>query len=220
MIVELKKVSKEYGQNGTRFTAVREADFRVGEGDFVAIVGPSGSGKSSLLHLAGCLDRPTSGSVLIDGVAVDKLTDAELSHVRRERIGFVFQQFYLNEAMTAVQNVLLPLELARVKGRRELAREALAAVGLEAKESSYPSQLSGGEQQRVAIARALVNSPELLLADEPTGSLDTESGRNVLELMEGLRAARGLALVVVTHDASVAARAEKRVAIRDGRIIT
>jgi putative ABC transport system ATP-binding protein len=220
MIVELKKVSKEYGQNGTRFTAVREADFRVGEGDFVAIVGPSGSGKSSLLHLAGCLDRPTSGSVLIDGVAVDKLTDAELSHVRRERIGFVFQQFYLNEAMTAVQNVLLPLELARVKGRRELAREALAAVGLEARESSYPSQLSGGEQQRVAIARALVNSPELLLADEPTGSLDTESGRNVLELMEGLRAARGLALVVVTHDASVAARAEKRVAIRDGRIIT
>ncbi len=218
MIVELKKVSKEYGQNGTRFTAVRDANFRVDERDFVAIVGPSGSGKSSLLHLVGCLDRPTSGSVLVDGVAVEALTDAEQSRVRRERIGFVFQQFHLNDAMTAVQNVLLPLELARAKGRRELARAALEAVGLETKEKSYPSQLSGGEQQRVAIARALVNSPELLLADEPTGSLDSESGKHVLGLMEGLHASRGLALVVVTHDPSVAARATRRVTIQDGRV--
>ena len=218
MIVELKKVSKEYGQNGTRFTAVRDANFRVDERDFVAIVGPSGSGKSSLLHLVGCLDRPTSGSVLVDGVAVEALTDAEQSRVRRERIGFVFQQFHLNDAMTAVQNVLLPLELARAKGRRELARAALEAVGLETKEKSSPSQLSGGEQQRVAIARALVNSPELLLADEPTGSLDSESGKHVLGLMEGLHASRGLALVVVTHDPSVAARATRRVTIQDGRV--
>ncbi len=218
MIVELKKVSKEYGQNGTRFVAVRDIDFRVQSGDYLSIVGPSGSGKSSLLHLVGCLDRPTSGSVLVDGVAAETLSDAELSRVRRDRIGFVFQQFYLNEAMTALQNVLLPLELARTKGRVELARAALADVGLCEKEKSYPSQLSGGEQQRCAIARALVNSPEILLADEPTGSLDSESGRSVLELMECLHAARGLALVIVTHDPAIAARAKTHVAIHDGRM--
>jgi putative ABC transport system ATP-binding protein len=218
MIVELKKVSKEYGQNGLRFWAVRDADFKVSSGDFVSIVGPSGSGKSSLLHLAGCLDRPTAGSVLVDGVAVDRLSDAELSRVRRDRIGFIFQQFYLNDAMTALQNVLLPLELAHAKDRVERARAALADVGMVDKEKSYPSQLSGGEQQRCAIARALVNSPELLLADEPTGSLDSESGKNVLQLMEGLHAARGLALVIVTHDPSVAARARTHITIHDGRI--
>jgi putative ABC transport system ATP-binding protein len=218
MIVELKKVSKEYGQNGLRFWAVRDADFKVSSGDFVSIVGPSGSGKSSLLHLAGCLDRPTAGSVLVDGVAVDRLSDAELSRVRRDRIGFIFQQFYLNDAMTALQNVLLPLELAHAKDRVERARAALGDVGLADKAKSYPSQLSGGEQQRCAIARALVNSPELLLADEPTGSLDSESGKNVLQLMEGLHAARGLALVVVTHDPSVAARARTHITIHDGRI--
>ena len=218
MIVELKKVSKEYGQNGLRFWAVRDADFKVSSGDFVSIVGPSGSGKSSLLHLAGCLDRPTAGSVLVDGVAVDRLSDAELSRVRRDRIGFIFQQFYLNDAMTALQNVLLPLELAHTKDRVERARAALGDVGLADKAKSYPSQLSGGEQQRCAIARALVNSPELLLADEPTGSLDSESGKNVLQLMEGLHAARGLALVVVTHDPSVAARARTHITIHDGRI--
>ena len=218
MIIELKKVSKQYGQNGMSFWAVRDADFRVATGDFLSIVGPSGSGKSSLLHLVGCLDRPTSGSVLVDGVAVDRLSDAELSHVRRDRIGFVFQQFYLNDAMTALQNVLLPLELARTKGRVELARAALADVGLCDKEKSYPSQLSGGEQQRCAIARALVNSPEILLADEPTGSLDSESGKSVLQLMECLHTTRGLALVVVTHDPSVAARAQAHISIHDGRI--
>jgi putative ABC transport system ATP-binding protein len=218
MIVELKKVSKEYGQNGLRFWAVRDADFKVSSGDFVSIVGPSGSGKSSLLHLAGCLDRPTAGSVLVDGVAVDRLSDAELSRVRRDRIGFIFQQFYLNDAMTALQNVLLPLELAHAKDRVERARAALGDVGLADKAKSYPSQLSGGEQQRCAIARALVNSPELLLADEPTGSLDSESGKNVLQLMEGLHAARGLALVIVTHDPSVAARARTHITIHDGRI--
>jgi putative ABC transport system ATP-binding protein len=218
MIIELKKVSKEYGQNGTRFTAVRDVDFRVASGDFLSIVGPSGSGKSSLLHLVGCLDRPTSGSVFVDGDAVERLSDAELSRVRRERIGFVFQQFYLNDAMTTLQNVLLPLELARVKGRLGLARGALGAVGLGEKERNYPSQLSGGEQQRCAIARALVNSPELLLADEPTGSLDSESGKHVLQLMEGLRDARGLALVIVTHDPTVAARAKTHISIHDGRV--
>jgi putative ABC transport system ATP-binding protein len=218
MNIELRKVSKAYGQNGTRFVAVRDVDFRVSSGDFISIVGRSGSGKSSLLHLVGCLDRPTSGSVLVDGVAVEKLSDAELSRVRRDRIGFVFQQFYLNDAMTTLQNVLLPLELAHVRGRSDRARAALADVGLCGKEKSYPSQLSGGEQQRCAIARALVNSPEILLADEPTGSLDSESGRNVLELIECLRNTRGLALVVVTHDPTVAARAETHVRIHDGRM--
>lgn len=218
MIIELENVSKQYGQNGVSFWAVRDANFRVASGDFVSIVGPSGSGKSSLLHLVGCLDRPTSGSVLVDGVAAEKLSDAELSHVRRERIGFVFQQFYLNDAMTALQNVLLPLELARKRGRVEIARAALRDVGLCDKEKSYPSQLSGGEQQRCAIARALVNSPEILLADEPTGSLDSASGKSVLELMECLHDSRGLALVVVTHDPSVAARAATHVEIHDGRM--
>ncbi len=218
MIVELKNVSKEYGRNGTRFVAVRDVDFRVSSGDFVSIVGPSGSGKSSLLHLVGCLDRPTAGSVLVDGQPTDKLSDTELSRVRRDRLGFVFQQFYLNDAMTALQNVLLPLELARVKGRVEMARVALADVGLCGKESNYPSQLSGGEQQRCAIARALVNSPEILLADEPTGSLDSASGKSVLELMECLHTTRGLALVIVTHDPAVAARAHQHIAIHDGRV--
>ncbi len=218
MIVELKKVSKEYGRNGTRFVAVRDADFRVESGDYLSIVGPSGSGKSSLLHLVGCLDRPSSGSVLVDGVATHRLSDAELSRVRRDRLGFVFQQFHLNEAMTALQNVLLPLELARVRGRVERARAALADVGLCGKESNYPSQLSGGEQQRCAIARALVNAPEVLLADEPTGSLDSASGKSVLELMECLHTTRGLALVIVTHDPAVAARAAKHVVIHDGRV--
>lgn len=218
MIVELKKVSKEYGRNGTRFVAVRDVDFRVASGDYLSIVGPSGSGKSSLLHLVGCLDRPSSGSVLVDGVATDRLSDAELSRVRRDRLGFVFQQFHLNEAMTALQNVLLPLELARVKGRVERARAALADVGLCGKESNYPSQLSGGEQQRCAIARALVNAPEVLFADEPTGSLDSASGKSVLELMECLHTTRGLALIVVTHDPAVAARAAKHVVIHDGRV--
>ncbi len=218
MIVELKNVSKEYGRNGTRFVAVRDVDFRVSSGDFVSIVGPSGSGKSSLLHLVGCLDRPTAGSVLVDGQPTDKLSDTELSRVRRDRLGFVFQQFYLNDAMTALQNVLLPLELARVKGRVEMARAALADVGLCGKESNYPSQLSGGEQQRCAIARALVNSPEILLADEPTGSLDSASGKSVLELMECLHTTRGLALVIVTHDPAVAARAHQHIAIHDGRV--
>jgi putative ABC transport system ATP-binding protein len=156
--------------------------------------------------------------VLVDGVAIERLSDAQLSRVRRDRIGFVFQQFYLNDAMTAVQNVLLPLELARAKGRVELARAALADVGICGKELNYPSQLSGGEQQRCAIARALVNSPDILLADEPTGSLDSESGKSVLKLMECLHDARGLALVVVTHDASVAARATVHVTIHDGRV--
>ena len=218
MMIELKRVSKEYGHNGVRVPVVREVSFRVEAGDFLSIVGPSGSGKSTLLHLIGCLDRPSSGSVLVDGVAVEAMSDAQLSRIRRDRIGFVFQQFYLNEAMTALQNVLLPLELARADDRRGKALAALEAVGLARKERNYPSQMSGGEQQRCAIARALVNAPQLVLADEPTGSLDSVSGSAVLQMMEDLHQTRGLALIVVTHDPAVAARARTHVSILDGRM--
>ncbi len=218
MRIELHNVSKAYGRGQGRFWALRNVSLTVGNGTHLAIVGPSGSGKSTLLHLLGCLDVPTEGEVVLDGVFRASLSDREVSLIRRTRMGFVFQQYYLNDSMTALQNVLLPLELARVADRRSKAIEALRWVGLEHKLGALPSQMSGGEQQRVAIARAVARRPALVLADEPTGNLDSENGNKVLEVLHALRDERGTGLVLVTHDDRVAARATHVVRVRDGRL--
>lgn len=218
MIVELQSVWKAYGEGEARFWAIRDAGLKIQAGDFICIVGPSGSGKSTLLHMLGCLDKPTKGTVLVDDESIDRLSDRQLSLIRRNRIGFVFQQYYLNECMTALQNVLLPLELGKVKDRKKKAADALAWVGLENKLKAYPSELSGGEQQRCAIARALANCPEIVLADEPTGCLDSETGGRILDVLADLNKEQEIGIVVVTHDEMVAACAREQIQVRDGRI--
>jgi putative ABC transport system ATP-binding protein len=208
------------GDDGTEVRALKGVTFAVDEGEFVTIVGPSGSGKSTLLHLLGALDRPTSGSVRFSGRDVADLDDAALAELRNAQIGFVFQQFQLLPRTAALANVALPLVYAGVPKaeRRERAAAALEAVGLAHRLDHRPAQLSGGEQQRVAIARALVTRPRLLLADEPTGNLDSATGVEIMALLTALNAEQGVALVVITHDLEVAALAPRRIHIRDGRI--
>jgi len=219
-VVEARAVTKLYRMEGVEVRALDEVDLTVPGGDSLAIMGPSGSGKSTLLGLLGGLDRPTSGSLAFEGRDVASLSDDELARVRNQVVGFVFQSFQLLPRTTALANVGLPLVyrgLGRSE-RRERAAEALRAVGLAKRMGHRPSQLSGGEQQRVAIARALAAEPAMLLADEPTGNLDSRSGHEVLDLLVGLRAERGVAVVVVTHDAGVAARFDRTVLVRDGRL--
>lgn len=201
--------------------ALRGVSFRVDHGDRVAIIGSSGSGKSTLLNLLGALDRPSTGQVLYDGRDVQDRTDAELALLRNRRIGFVFQSFHLLPRLTAVDNVLLPLVYrpGSTRDRRARAIDALTAVGLGDRLDHRPTELSGGQQQRVAMARALVTDPALILADEPTGNLDTTTGEEIMALLEELHRERGTALVVVTHEAEIAARAERRIELRDGRIV-
>jgi putative ABC transport system ATP-binding protein len=193
---------------------------RIDPGEFVAVVGPSGSGKSTLMHLLGLLDRPTSGSLRVGGRDVADLSEPELARLRNATIGFVFQSFQLLARTSAVDNVALPLVYRGVarRERRRLAAQALQAVGLGHRLDHRPAQLSGGEQQRVAVARALVGDPHLLLADEPTGNLDSRTGTEVMALLESLNAERGVAVVLVTHDLSIADRARRQVHMRDGRI--
>jgi len=201
--------------------ALRGVTFRVDQGDYVAIVGTSGSGKSTLLNLIGALDRPTSGQVRYDGRDVREMSDAELAELRNRRIGFVFQSFHLLSRMTARDNVAMPLvyRSSSPRERRERASAALAAVGLGDRMDHRPSELSGGQQQRVAIARALVTEPALLLADEPTGNLDTSTSEEIMALLEQIQAERDMALVVITHDVEIAARARDRIELRDGLIV-
>ena len=223
-VVEARDVTKEYRLAGDRRTegalvhALRGVSFAVGPGEFVSIVGPSGSGKSTLLHLLGALDRPTSGSLRFSGRAVDELDDTELARLRNTEIGFVFQQFQLLSRTSALANVMLPLVYRGVAKaeRRERAAQALESVGLAHRLTHRPAQLSGGEQQRVAVARALVTEPRLLLADEPTGNLDTATGEQIMALLRDLNAQRGVALVVITHDPEVAETAPRQIRIRDG----
>ncbi len=219
--LEAVDVHRSYQLDGVSVDALRGVSMRIDPGDYVAVVGPSGSGKSTLMHLLGGLDRPTSGVLRVDGRDVSKLTDEALAGLRNAAIGFVFQSFQLLARTTAVDNVALPLVyrgVGRVERRRRAAA-ALESVGLGHRLGHRPNQLSGGEQQRVAIARALVGEPRVLLADEPTGNLDTASGIEVLAILERLNSDRGTAVVLVTHDREIAARARRRVYVRDGRLV-
>ncbi len=220
--VEAVDVRRSYQLDGVSVEALRGVSLRIDPGEYVAVVGPSGSGKSTLMHLLGCLDRPTSGVLRVGDRDVATLGDGELAGLRNHTIGFVFQSFQLLGRTTALDNVALPLVYRGVRRaeRRERAEAALTAVGLGHRLGHRPGQLSGGEQQRVAIARALVGEPALLLADEPTGNLDTASGAEILALLDGLVRDRGVAVVVVTHDPDVAAMARRRVRMRDGLIET
>jgi putative ABC transport system ATP-binding protein len=218
-VLSMRGVGRRLPSGGKLLTILEDIRLAVRRGESLAILGPSGSGKSTLLALMAGLDRPDTGEVWIDGVRIDALSEDELARLRRSKIGFVFQSFQLLSNLTARENVLLPLELVGEKSARRRADELLREVGLAERGHHYPSQLSGGEQQRVALARAFGPRPALLLADEPTGNLDGATGRVVLDLLAGMRAEQGATLVLVTHDPAVARMADRRVHLRDGRIV-
>jgi putative ABC transport system ATP-binding protein len=219
-LIELVGVTRTYGKGPAAFQALAGVDLRIHAGEFIAVMGPSGSGTSTLMNILGCLDTPTSGSYRFDGVEVGSLNREQRALLRRHRIGFVFQGYNLLARTSAIENVELPLMyrgLPRAQ-RREAARAALAQVGLAGWEDHTPAELSGGQQQRVAIARAFVSEPTVLFADEPTGNLDTARGREIMELISGLNAARGLTVLMVTHEPDMAHYARRIVTVRDGRI--
>jgi putative ABC transport system ATP-binding protein len=216
--IETRRLTKRLPSGDRLLTILDGVDLAVAAGEFVAVLGPSGSGKSTLLGLMAGLDRPTSGEVLLDGRAIQDLSEDALALLRRRSVGFVFQSFELLENLTARENVLVPLELLGVAGAVSRADRLLAAVGLGERGHHYPAQLSGGEQQRVALARAFAAEPALLLADEPTGNLDGATGALVLETLARLRRDHGTTMVLVTHDPAVAALADRKVHLRDGRI--
>ena len=218
-LIEMHELTRVYQLGPQEIYALRGIDLIISPGEYVAIMGPSGSGKSTLMNIIGCLDRPTAGRYLLDGVPVESMTEDELAAIRNRKIGFVFQTFNLLARTTALQNVELPLVYARIPRaeRRDLAEEALAAVGLKDRMNHQPNELSGGQRQRVAIARALVNKPSLLLADEPTGNLDSQTGREILDLFRELHN-RGNSIIMVTHEDDVAREAARVIHILDGRI--
>jgi putative ABC transport system ATP-binding protein len=218
-MIELRGVSKTVSSGGQPLTILHPLTLTVPAGQRLAIIGPSGSGKSTLLGLIAGLDSPTGGNILIDGVDITALDEDRLARLRGEKIGFVFQFFHLVPSLTALENILVPMEIAGRRDARPRAQSLLDEVGLHDRGHHYPSQLSGGEQQRIAIARALANDPPLILADEPTGNLDTNNGRHILDLLLSVRAARRATLVLVTHDPSVAAIADAQLVLRDGRSV-
>ena len=218
-MIELRRIGRQFTVGGRPVNALRAVDLVIPDGDYCSVMGPSGSGKSTLLYILGCLDRPTYGSYRLDGQEVARLDDDALSQIRRHRIGFVFQFYHLVPRLTAAGNVELPMIFAGVDRREREARveRALEDVGLSARAGHRAEQLSGGERQRVAIARAIVMGPTLLLADEPTGNLDTAAGTEIVRLLEGMTA-RGLTLIVVTHDPEIGRRARHRLRLVDGAI--
>ncbi len=216
-MIELRGVSKTVESGGQPLTILHPLDLVVPAGQLLSVVGPSGSGKSTLLGLIAGLDAPTTGAILIDGMDITALDEDRLARLRGEKIGFVFQFFHLIPSLTAFENVLVPLEIAGTARAADKAQALLDEVGLTERGHHYPSQLSGGEQQRVAIARALANAPPILLADEPTGNLDTASGRHVVELLVEVNRRRKTTVVIVTHDLELAARTEVTLALRDGK---
>jgi putative ABC transport system ATP-binding protein len=219
-MIELYKVSKTVPSGTEKLTILHSLDLVIPDGQFVAVVGPSGSGKSTLLGLIAGLDAPTSGQIRIDGQDITQMSEDALAGLRSAKVGFVFQSFHLIPSLTALENILIPMEIAGVRDAPERARKLLADVDLTARAHHYPSQLSGGERQRVAIARAFANEPVVMLADEPTGNLDSHNGRHVFDLMVEMNRQRGTTLLLVTHDHELAAEASRRISLRDGRVVS
>ena len=221
LIITLKDVWKTYTMGEVEVNALKGVSLNINQGDFLAITGSSGSGKSTMMNLVGCLDLPTKGNIHLDNKDISKLHESELAQIRGKKIGFIFQQFNLIPNLTALENVMLPLEFQdmAVEAARKRAADLLNIVGLGDRMHHLPSQLSGGEQQRVAIARALSNNPEVILADEPTGNLDSKSGSDVISLLEELWKKEGKTIIMVTHDLKLAERAKRKIQLKDGQII-
>lgn len=221
-MISLKNVTKSYPLDGEIFVALDNASLEIKEGEFISIIGPSGSGKSTLMHIVGLLDRPTSGKILVDSTDISTLSDNAISRLRNQYLGFIFQQFNLVNKLTVKENIVLPAIYARHKldfDPNFRAMELLARFGIAEKATSFPNKLSGGQQQRVAIARALIMNPKIILADEPTGNLDTKTGEKILALLTELNKKDGITIVIVTHDPDIAKRTKRKIEIRDGKII-
>ena len=221
VVLKTVNLTKVYERGGKKIHALSDVNLQINRGDYVAIMGPSGSGKTTLLNILGCLDKPTSGSVIIDGIDVTKLDEKELSEIRRNKIGFVFQAFNLIPILSAIENVELPMECAKIPKheRRKRARQLLNLVGLSGRAEHRPHELSAGEQQRVAIARALANKPSIILADEPTGNLDSKTGEQIMKLLGLLNYKIGTTIIVVTHDQKMASLTGRILFLEDGKLL-
>jgi len=219
-MIKLNSVTKTVRSGTEDLTILKDVSIEIPEGQFVALTGASGSGKSTLLGLIAGLDAPSSGSILIDGDDITRMSEDGLAEIRSAKIGFVFQSFHLIPSLTAFENVLIPMEIRGIRDARDRAAELLRDVDLTDRGHHYPAELSGGEQQRVAIARAFANHPKFLLADEPTGNLDSKNGQHIFELMTGLHKQRSVTLVLVTHDHALAAQAQRQIILKDGRVIS
>jgi len=218
-VIEARNITKTYKMGEFDVEALRNVSFTIERGEVLSIMGPSGSGKSTMMNTLGCLDRPTSGEYILDGESVGEMNDDQLASVRNRKVGFVFQSFNLLSRLTALGNVELPLRYAGLtEGRRERARAALEAVGLKDRMTHRPYELSGGQQQRVAVARAIVNDPAMIMADEPTGNLDSKVGKEIMNLLLNLNKERGTTLIIVTHDAAIAEQTQRVIRLRDGEL--
>ncbi len=219
-MIQLNSVTKTVRSGTEDLTILSDVSLDIAEGQFVALTGASGSVKSTLLGLIAGLDAPTSGTIALDGDEITSMSEDDLAEIRSSKIGFIFQSFHLIPSLTAFENVLIPMEIRGVRGAKDRARQLLRDVDLTDRGHHYPSELSGGEQQRVAIARAFANEPKFLLADEPTGNLDSKNGRHIFELMTDLHKQRAVTLVLVTHDQALASEAQRRIVLRDGRVVS